>query len=127
MKPTQCLCARFPRVHERQRLCGIGFNEFLGEVQARLIKLGYAPPVWPDAKIRDQGDLDDALDSCVQWCAARLDACGEADQRDASRYRWLRHHPAWESEAFLNGLNAPDFDVAVDVAMASQPVSEGKP
>lgn len=68
----KCYCARFPEQHEAQRLCGIGFNEFLGEVQARLIKLGFNPPVWPDPKIRDQGDLDEALDVCVQWCADRL-------------------------------------------------------
>lgn len=71
---TTCTCERFPKPHERQRLCGIGFNEFLGEVQHRLINAGYNPPAWPEPSIRDQGDLDAALDSCVLWCAARLDA-----------------------------------------------------
>ena len=68
----QCTCARFPEPHARQRLCRIGFNEFLGEVQHRLIKAGYNPPLWPDPKIDGQGDMDSALDSCVQWCADRL-------------------------------------------------------
>lgn len=68
-----CTCARSPRPHEKHYLCDIGFNEFLGEVQARLLKLGYKPPLWPDPNIRDMGDVDEALDVCVQWCAARLD------------------------------------------------------
>jgi hypothetical protein len=50
----------------------IGFNEFLGQVQHRLIQDGYNPPIWPMPPIRDQGDLDSALDSCVQWCKDRL-------------------------------------------------------
>ena len=68
----QCTCARFPEPHERQRLCGIGFNEFLGEVQRRLIEAGYNPPLWPEPSISDQGDLDAALDSCFKWCEERL-------------------------------------------------------
>lgn len=67
-----CNCGRFPDPHEKRRLCGIGFNEFLGEVQHRLIKDGYNPPAWPNPTIRDQGDVDEALDSCVQWCKAIL-------------------------------------------------------
>lgn len=69
-----CTCARHPEMHEKQRLCEItGFNLFLGEVQRRLFEEGYDPPVWPDPSIRDQGDLDSALDSCTQWCKDRLD------------------------------------------------------
>ena len=68
-----CKCARSPIPHKRHYLCGIGFNEFLGEVQARLLQKGYTPPLWPDPSISDQGDVDEALDVCVQWCAARLD------------------------------------------------------
>ena len=71
---SPCNCGRFSDEHERQRLCDIGFNEFLGEVQHRLIQAGYNPPVWPEPSIRDQGDLDAALDSCVKWCRDRLDA-----------------------------------------------------
>ena len=103
-----CNCSRFPKPHNKQRLCGIGFNEFLGEVQHRLILAGYAPPAWPDAKIRDQGDLDNALDSCVQWCAARLDACGEAHSEGwklvpveptvEMMLAALSEHRKWESE-----------------------------
>jgi len=36
---------------------------------------------------------------------------------DAARYRWLREHPAWETEAFLSGLTAEQFDAAIDAAM----------
>ena len=71
-KDGQCRCGRFPRPHDRQRLCGIGFNEFLGEVQHRLIQLGYEPPLWPDPTISDQGDVDEALNVCTRWCAERL-------------------------------------------------------
>ena len=128
-----CNCARFPKPHNKQRLCGIGFNEFLGEVQHRLILAGYAPPVWPDAKIRDQGDLDDALDSCVQWCAARLDACGEADQRDAARYRWLGYRATLDSGInageradrfwqfpILTEVAGQSLDATIDAAMSAQ-------
>lgn len=74
----ECDCGRYPHRHPSHYLCRIGFNEFLGEVQARLLKAGYNPPIWPDPSISDQGDVDAALDSCVKWCAARLD---EAAQR----------------------------------------------
>jgi hypothetical protein len=69
-----CNCGRFPKPHNKQRLCGIGFNEFLGEVQHRLILDGYDPPPWPDPTISGNGDLDEALDVCVKWCKDRLDA-----------------------------------------------------
>ena len=72
-KPQQCDCGRFPRVHDKGDLCDIGFNEFLGRVQGKLIDMGYEPPLWPEPHIRDCGDVDEALDVCVQWCAARLD------------------------------------------------------
>lgn len=51
----------------------IGFNEFLGKVQGKLIEDGYDPPRWPDPTIRDCGDLEEAIDCCVKWCKARLD------------------------------------------------------
>ena len=70
-----CRCERFPWPHEIQRLCRIGFNGFLSEVQRRLLEDGYDPPRWPDT-IRDQGELDSALDSCTQWCKDRLDEAG---------------------------------------------------
>ena len=72
-KPQRCDCGRFPRVHDKGDLCNIGFNEFLGRVQGKLIDMGYEPPLWPEPHIRDCGDVDEALDVCVQWCAARLD------------------------------------------------------
>lgn len=37
--------------------------------------------------------------------------------RDVQRYRWLREHGAWETEAFLNGLSAEQYDKALDERM----------
>lgn len=51
----------------------VGFNEFLGMVQGRLLKDGYYPPEWPDHTLRDDTDLNSAIDSCVKWCKDRLD------------------------------------------------------
>ena len=46
---------------------------------------------------------------------------------DAARYRWLREHPAWETEAFLSWLTPQEFDTAVDAAMGGQsPIRMGK-
>lgn len=36
------------------------------------------------------------------------------NERDANRYRWLREHPAFETEAFLGGLTPEEFDKVVD-------------
>ena len=77
-KPQRCDCGRFPLVHDKGDLCNIGFNEFLGRVQGKLIDMGYEPPLWPEPHIRDCGDVDEALDVCVQWCAARLDEAKSA-------------------------------------------------
>ena len=77
-KPQRCDCGRFPRVHDKGDLCNIGFNEFLGRVQGKLIDMGYEPPLWPEPHIRDCGDVDEALDVCVQWCAARLDDAAQS-------------------------------------------------
>lgn len=89
-----CTCARAPFRHRRHRLCGItGFNLFLGEVQRRLIERGYNPPAWPDSTIRDQGDLDDALDVCTQWCADRLDeSSARSSAAGKTRYFWCEKH-----------------------------------
>jgi hypothetical protein len=42
-----------------------------------------------------------------------------AVNRDAERYRWLREHGAWESEAFLNGTSPAEFDAALDARIAN--------
>lgn len=39
---------------------------------------------------------------------------------DAKRYRWIREHGAWETEAFLNGLTPAEYDAAVDKAMRDE-------
>lgn len=100
---AQCRCERFPDPHEKDHLCGIGFNQFLGEVQRRLLEAGYNPPRWPDDHIRDQGDLDSALDSLTQWCKERLDElaaqqglrleprCDHDFQFDATKEDWENH------------------------------------
>ena len=82
--PETCRCGRFPKCHPKGDLCGIGFNEFLGAVQGALIDSGRDPetiPEWPDPSISDQGDVDEALDCCVQWCAARLDEIADLERR----------------------------------------------
>jgi hypothetical protein len=37
--------------------------------------------------------------------------------KDAERYRWLREHPAFETEAFLSGLAPSQYDLMVDSHM----------
>ena len=34
---------------------------------------------------------------------------------DANRYRWLREHPAFETESFLSGLTPEQYDLVVDI------------
>lgn len=41
--------------------------------------------------------------------------------RDAERYRWIREHGAWETEAFLNGLSAEEYDREIDKRMEIDP------
>lgn len=94
-----CNCGRFPERHEKTRLCNLGYNEFLGEVQHRLIQAGYNPPIWPEPSIRDQGDIDAALDSCVKWCKDRLDerARPEASDTVPMSYRAFSSAEAFRS------------------------------
>jgi hypothetical protein len=35
---------------------------------------------------------------------------------DAERYRWLREHPSFETEALLSGLSPQQFDELVDLS-----------
>lgn len=37
--------------------------------------------------------------------------------RDSIRYRWLRMHPAFDTELFLGGLTPEEFDAVVDERM----------
>lgn len=46
------------------------------------------------------------------------DALIEGLERDAKRYRWIREHGAWETEAFMMGLTPEQYDEALDKAMA---------
>jgi hypothetical protein len=39
---------------------------------------------------------------------------------DAARYRWIRERGAWETESFLNGLTAIEYDAAIDAAMKAE-------
>jgi hypothetical protein len=48
-------------------------------------------------------------------CAALFDLAKQVEdlQADAMRYRWIRLHPAWETEAFLGRLSPEEFDAAI--------------
>lgn len=45
----------------------------------------------------------------------------EGLRRDAARYRWIRQHGAWETEALLNSLQPEEYDELVDRFMAQNP------
>lgn len=51
---------------------------------------------------------------------ATIRAALEESGRDAERYRWLREHGAWETEAFLGSLTAEQYDAAIDAARAAE-------
>ncbi len=44
---------------------------------------------------------------------------------DAERYRWLRKHPAWETEAFLSGITPTEYDAAIDDRMDEERMKNG--
>jgi len=56
----------------------------------------------------------------MELCWACSERLGK-EERDALRYRWIRRHGAWETEAFLNGLSPEEYDVALDKCMAQVP------
>ena len=116
-RSERCTCARFPEEHERDRLCGIGFNGFLGEVQNRLMEAGYHPPLWPDPTISDQGDMDEALDVCVKWCKGLLDAAAVSEQRTLDV---LRRAVEWHTPGFLPPKSIEEHWLADARALTSE-------
>lgn len=64
--------------------------------------------------------IDEALR--IAEVALPLNDHSRALKELGNRYAWLRRHGAWETEAFLNGLETPEeYDTALAKRMAEDP------
>lgn len=67
--------------------------------------------------IRDSAKYPAGAATSESVCEARRKGAGEADAKDAARYRWLRECVQW--------LDTTDLDAAIDAALRTQPAPAG--